>query len=113
MYCPSFVAHKMICIERLIAKGSYEISLSMFTSFPQKNSNQVVHLAPSYSQLNGLVVTIGADLAILIWMDITLSPNTKHLRLLVECKSSHIISNRINYGTADNILLYAPWISPV
>ncbi len=44
----------MICIERRIAKGSYEISLSMFTSFPQKNQNQVVHLAPSYSQSNGL-----------------------------------------------------------
>jgi hypothetical protein len=31
----------------------------------------------------------------------------------VECKSSHIISNRINYGTADNIKFYAPWISQV
>jgi hypothetical protein len=30
-----------------------------------------------------LVITIGDNLAIYIWMDITLSPQTKHLRLLL------------------------------
>jgi hypothetical protein len=44
----------MICIERRIAKCSYEIRLSMFTSIRQKDQNQGVHLAPSYSQSNGL-----------------------------------------------------------
>jgi hypothetical protein len=34
-------------------------------------------------QLIGLVVTTGANLAISIWMAITLSPQTKHLRLLL------------------------------
>jgi hypothetical protein len=35
-------------------------------------------------QMIGLVVTVGTNLAIyILWMDITLSPQTKHLRLSV------------------------------
>jgi hypothetical protein len=46
-----------------------------------------------YWGLIGLVVTIGANLAIYFWMDITLSSKTKHSRLLFSETLSYYLKN--------------------